>query len=209
MDLVCHGVPSPLVWKKYVNWQERNREKCLRVDFRNKIEFGWRDHVETLWLEKKNGKVRKMHSRVYTTLYYGHWMLRPCCYKCPYKSQMHPGDITIADFWEIDRAVPGFNDNKGVSLVLINNSHGEEAFERVKNSVEYRKTRMEDCIKPTMLRSAEIPENRTQFWNDFHNRAFTFVARKYGGYGLIQAIKKEVLHTRDKIEYQLKKRLGL
>ena len=71
-------------------------------------------------------------SRVFKELFYGHTVLRPSCYECPYKSVMHPGDITIADYWGIEKAAPEFDDNKGVSLVLVNNEAGEEAFEKVK-----------------------------------------------------------------------------
>ena len=49
---------------------------------------------------------------------------------------MHPADITIADFWKIDSAIPGFNDDKGVSLVLINNEKGEKVFDLIKNQAE-------------------------------------------------------------------------
>lgn len=54
--------------------------------------------------------------------------MRPSCYSCPYKDINHPGDITIADYWGIDNAAPGFNDDKGVSLVLINSDEGKNFF---------------------------------------------------------------------------------
>ena len=53
VDIVCHGVSSPLVWEKYLRWQEQKNhgKKVIKVDFRNKNQFGWRDHVETLWFD--------------------------------------------------------------------------------------------------------------------------------------------------------------
>ena len=93
-----------------------------------KKDFGWHDHVETLCFE--NGRVTS--SQVFKELFYGHTVLRPSCYECPYKSVIHPGDITIADYWGIEKAAPEFDDNKGVSLVLVNNEAGEKIFEKVK-----------------------------------------------------------------------------
>ena len=116
-----------------MKWQEeKNSSKVVAVDFRNKKDYGWRAHVESLYLE--NGK--QVDSRVFTTFFYGHLILRPCCYRCPYKDIIHPGDITIADYWGIDKAAPGFNDNNGVSLVMINNDKGKEWCDSSKNDLE-------------------------------------------------------------------------
>ena len=129
VDIVCHGVPSPKVWKEYLYWQEKkHKSKIVKVDFRNKKDYGWRAHKETLICE--NGK--SVDSTVFTTLFYGHGILRPSCYECPYKSVMHPGDITIADYWGIEKAAPEFDDNKGVSLVLVNSEMGALILNSVK-----------------------------------------------------------------------------
>lgn len=95
VDIVCHGVPSPVVWKEYIKWQEsKTKNTVVGIDFRNKRDFGWREHVETL--ELSNGK--SVSSTVFTKIFYGHAAIRPCCYECLFKSIMHPGDITIADY---------------------------------------------------------------------------------------------------------------
>ena len=121
------------IWEAYLRWQEHKmHSKVASVDFRNKKDFGWHDHVETLCFE--NGK--STSSRVFKELFYGHTVLRPSCYECPYKSIMHPGDITIADYWGIEKAAPEFDDNKGVSLVLVNNEAGEKIFEKVKKETD-------------------------------------------------------------------------
>lgn len=186
VDIVCHGVPSPKVWEEYLKWQEDNNGgKCISVDFRNKRDFGWDSHVETLTFD--NGK--RIHGKVFTTLFYGHHILRPCCCQCPYKTIIHPGDITIADYWGIDRAAPGFNDNKGVSLVLINNEVGKKIFEDIENSVQYQECRIEDSMQPPLIKPFEKTRKREQFWQDFNKRNFVYIAKKYGGYGIKNRIK--------------------
>ena len=111
-------------------------------------------------------------------------MLRPSCYECPYKSVIHPGDITIADYWGIEKAAPEFDDNKGVSLVLVNNEAGEKIFEKVKKRLIWKQTKLEDSMQPPLKAPFSKPDNREQFWSDFENKSFEYVAKKYGGIGL-------------------------
>lgn len=187
VDIVCHGVPSSKVWKKYLAWQEKKADaKVKSVDFRNKADFGWRDHIETLWFE--NGQ--KVNSKVFTTLFYGHTILRPSCYECPFKSVMHPGDITIADYWGIEKAAPEFDDNKGVSLVLVNNDKGAKIFETVKEQIKWKQTKLEDSLQPPLKAPFSEPKNRKTFWTDFENKDFDYIAKKYGGIGTINMVKR-------------------
>lgn len=172
IDIVCHGVSSPLVWKKYLEWQGN----VSSVDFRNKSKYGWRDYVETLIIDNK-----MVDSRIWTTIFYGHNVLRPACYECPYKSIHHPGDITIADYWGIEKAAPEFDDNKGVSLVLLNTGKGVAWFERVKDVITWKETKIENSMQPPLIAPLPKPGNRGQFWKDFRKRDFAYIAKVYGG----------------------------
>lgn len=62
-------------------------------------------------------------------------------FECPYKSVVHPGDNTIADYWEIEKDVSEYDDNEGVSLVLLNNEGGEKLFEVVKVHLIWQETK--------------------------------------------------------------------
>ena len=198
IDIVCHGVPSPLVWKKYLEWQEKKHGTCIAVDFRNKKDFGWAAHVESLVMKQKDKDTVKIDSSVFTKIFYEHSVLRPSCYHCPYKSIHHPGDITIADYWGIDEAAPGFNDNKGVSLVLVNNESGIAMFEQVKNDITWQKTKIEDSLQPPLVKPFEQPKKREEFWQDFQNSKFDKVAKKYGGLGIWNKIKRKLVRIKKK-----------
>lgn len=189
VDIICHGVPSPLIWKKYIRWQTKRRHGRLSaVDFRNKIDFGWRSHVETLTMADG----RKINSRIFATLFYGHNALRPSCHVCPYKSVMHPGDITIGDYWGIEKAVPEFDDNKGVSIVLINSATGEAAFEAVKEYVYWKSTKIEDSMQEPLKAPFPKPAKRDLFWEDFRKKDFRYIAGKYGGNSLKSKIRRRL-----------------
>ena len=91
---------------------------------------------------------------------------------------------TIADYWGIEKAAPEFDDNKGVSLVLVNNEAGEKAFEKAKKTLIWKQTKLEDSLQPPLSAPFPKPENREQFWSDFENKSFEYIAKKYGGIGL-------------------------
>lgn len=192
LDIVCHGVPSPKVWMDYLKWWEQKKGKIDTVDFRNKKRYGWADHVESIYFASGRSK----DSRIFTTLFYGHNCLRPSCYECPYKQLSHPGDITIADYWGIGKAAPGFSDNKGVSLVLVNSEKGAKAFDLAKESLIWKETRIEDSMQPPLKGPFKKPESREQFWNDYKRLGFQKIAEKYGRLsfkGRLQNLKRYLI----------------
>lgn len=184
IDIVCHGVPSKKVWQKYLDWIAKGN-KIMGVDFRNKKDFGWAAHVLSIKTTEK-----QINDKTFVNLFYGHNILRPSCYECPYKSIYHPGDITIADYWGIDIAAPGFNDNKGVSLVLVNTPKGEQYFEKAKNVIEWKETRIKDSMQPPLKAPFPKPKEREIFWEDFRDKDFSYIAKKYG------TVKKDPLWVR-------------
>ena len=181
MDIVCHGVPSPLIWKEYLQLYERKiHGKCISVDFRNKKDFGWKEHIETMTFRTNlRGRPRTIHSNLFRKLFLRDVILRPACYHCPYKSVHHPGDLTIADYWGIEKAAPEFDDDKGVSLVLINNEKAEELFRAILPLLTVRMTRIEDSLQPALKAPFPEPADRQNFWNDYKSLSFEKVLTKY------------------------------
>lgn len=173
----------------------KNNARVVSVDFRNKKDFGWRDHIETVTFD--NGK--SVSSEIFKTLFYGHNILRPSCYECPYKSTMHPGDITIADYWGIENAAPEFDDNKGVSLVLVNNQKGEHIFENIQESLTWKATRIEDSMQPPLVSPFPEPKERKQFWDDFYNLNFGKITKRYGGADIKNTIKSKLRMIKRKL----------
>jgi len=185
-DLICHGTPSPKLFKDYIEYLEKkHNDRISSFEFRNKKLFGWKDHRESYIVKDKT-----FSSKVYTNLFYEHSALRPSCYNCKYTNMVRPSDITLADFWGVDEIIKDFNDNKGVSLVFLNTIKGERLFDEVKEDIIYK-----DCtglsFKHSRLKEpVKKPKHREIFWIDYHNKGFKFITKKYGGYGIKQLIKK-------------------
>ena len=179
VDIVCHGVPSPLVWSDYLSWEsDKAGSEPEEVLCRNKKRYGWKSHVVSIRF--KNG--RKVNSLVFPRLFYGHRIIRPACYQCPYKSIHHPGDITIADFWADEQAVPGFRDEKGVSLILTNNERGARYLEECEKYLVLREAKLEECMQKPLQGPYDPPGDRAQFWQQYASEDFEKIAVRYTDY---------------------------
>lgn len=125
MDLICHGVPSPKLFQNYISWLEaKNHETILYYNFRDKSS-GW-----GLGYKTKTKTKTKTNSAVLDPYYY-HFLqgniYRECCYRCNYCTRERVGDITVGDYWGIEKEHPEFYSTKGVSLALINTQKGMSA----------------------------------------------------------------------------------
>ena len=186
LDIVCHGVPSPLIWEKYKEYMvTKYPGKIDQVDFRNKKKYGWRAHVETLSINK-----RMYDTEYYKDLFYGHCSLRPSCYVCPYKNLVHDTELTIADLWGVEKCAPELDDNRGVSLVLINNDKGRTVFNKVKTNLIVKKSELTECLQPPLVHPFPEPENRCQFWQDLNTKSFEYILTHYtSNYGWKSSVK--------------------
>ena len=175
-DMVCHGVPSPGIWRDYLAMLEKNHgKKILSASFRDK-DLGWEEHCESVLLE---GEEKKRFLRDYTDLFYQHIMLRPSCAACPFTNTRRPGDLTMADFWGIEKHDPAFNDNRGVSLVLVNSPAGAAVFEEARRDFDCFEAHVKDCMQPTLFKPSAPSPRREQFWQDYQVMPFDQLMKKY------------------------------
>lgn len=129
IDLICHGVPSPLLFEKYIQWMSLHFSKIVEYDFRDKS-AGWGLGYKYKTVDKSKAKPGVLDP------YYYHFLkgntYRECCYKCKYTKPDRIADITIGDYWGIEKEHPGFYSNKGVSCILLNSKKGELLFEKIR-----------------------------------------------------------------------------
>ena len=130
-DLICHGVPSLKVYKRYLSDCYPGK-KVVGIDFRNKASFGWSSNMTvyfddgTRYLERAGtDPFFRAFSRVLDT--------RPSCAGCRYTTFPRQGDISIGDFWGVEKINRELNDRRGTSLVLVNSSKGQEMLEATQN----------------------------------------------------------------------------
>ena len=178
VDIVCHGVPAPYFWRDYLSYIEQKQGmKAISVNFRDKTKSGWASHKESFTFD--NGV-----TYAYTYTFYQNIMFRHSCGVCHFANYQRPSDITIADFWGWERVDSIFNeDNKGVSLVLLNSVKGRNLFQQVKDKLNYIKTDMEHCMQPNLQHPTAIHPKRDAFERDYMKYGFVYVGKKYGDLG--------------------------
>lgn len=135
IDIICHGVTSPLMYREYVKWLEKKvNTKILSYNFRSKNR-GWGLFYTYTYTSK--GKIKEISKPMYVDPYYQVFLngdaYRECCYRCKYASLERITDISIGDYWGIEEEHPSFFSSKGVSSVLINTKKGSELFNVVKS----------------------------------------------------------------------------
>lgn len=201
VDIVCHGVPSPLILKDYLQYLgEKYQGDVKKFNFRNKRKYGWQSHIETFSV---NGK--EYQSGQYTRLFYSHYTMRPACFCCPYKQVVHRSDLTIADCWGVDRAAEGYNDNKGTSLILVQTSLGEEIFEKMRSKIKTIQVDLNLCMQEALQKPWKEPAGRKKFWADYHTEQFEWIIKRYGVEPIPERLKNSVLRALRKTRNMLRK----
>ena len=179
-DIICHGVPSPLVWKKYLSYRKKlDKNSPVRINFRQKDD-GW--NLYSLLLQYNNSEYKTNHDDdLFMKAFLLNACLRDSCYNCSSKSRNRRSDITLADFWGIDKVLPELNDDKGTSLVIVNTEKGSRLFEIIKDKVIWKETNFEESIKynPSMYKSVDLPKYRNDFFSNIDNVEFNELVKKY------------------------------
>ncbi|MCD8369898.1 MAG: polysaccharide pyruvyl transferase family protein [Clostridiales bacterium] len=134
IELICHGVPSPAVFHKYLhdNFGEREISEIL---FRDKKVYGW---STTTTVRFKSGNPYRKNERMapYLQAFLPCMILRKSCSVCPFSRRPRQADLSIGDFWGIDRKDKTWNDRRGTELVLLNNERGRRLWEDMKPSFQ-------------------------------------------------------------------------
>lgn len=168
MDFICHGVPSPSIWERYVKLRESQAGSTMtQAAFRDKRN-GWKSYE--LSLEFANGSTyHQNHSKdPFVRSFLWDFTLRPSCYQCRFKKWNRVSDITAADFWGIDQMLPQMADDRGTSLVLIHSEKGEKSFQKLIVKMQCQQVDAQQAIayNPSMVHSAKRPEMRNEFFTE-------------------------------------------
>lgn len=235
VDVICHGTPSPMVWQDYIKtiWRPKgadagentvlfslNENPSIEgISFRDK-KLGWRKYGFVVRYSDDQRKSEKfglssveakseiwesLHDNVYMQGFLNNLYLRPSCHHCRVKSGRCESDITLGDFWGVWDVYPDLNDDKGISLVLVNSSKGEDVLVSINASLY--DINYEDALKcnPCLERSVQETKYRKMFWSSYSSDTVTdnirnvvnamrpsFIRRLYG---LIMFFASKIYHS--------------
>ena len=197
LDIICHGTPSPKLWREYAKYQEKKHGKLESVNFRCKddswIDFGIKENQ--IYISKDTDPFMCMFLRNYC--------LRPACYDCHAK-HYKKSDMTIADFWGIENVAPEMNDGRGTSLVITRTEKGQELFDSIKSELKWKEVSYEDGVKgnPSEYSSVARPQQRETFFEDLDQLPFEEMEKKYAAdikVSLARKVMRKIKRTINKI----------
>lgn len=166
VDVLCHGVPTPTLWKNYLSEQNRAFKMPVRqISFRDKSQ-GWKKY-QMAWKVEGGEIYRQPASRnPYMRLFLSNICLRPSCYDCHFKGFPRVSDLTLGDCWGVEQHSPEMDDDKGTSVVIVNTEKGNTLREKIAGRCVWKEEKLDVLLPPTAdsRKSVQPHPNRRRFF---------------------------------------------
>ncbi|MCI8940328.1 MAG: adenylyltransferase/cytidyltransferase family protein [Dorea sp.] len=200
VEVVCHGVPISEAYRKYIQEKsEKHHSRMRRIDFRDK-RYGWKKNTTCEIYE--NGEEEACLTKVHPhhSAYVKGINVEAGCGKCPYAKLPRAADIALADFWQYHGALAENNKNRGLSLVVIKDSKGNELWENIKEEIYLdkvsQKVASESCRH--LEHAPRVHVNQEAFQKMIKETSFETASGLCMGFGdVIPFSKLRIMHTED------------
>ena len=211
VDLVCHGVPSQLLFSEYLEWLGRkNGGKIIYYGFRDKDAGGWSCGGKFKTKTKTKTKTNEASCDPYYASFLRGETYRLSCYECPFAHTARVGDLTICDFWGVEQFYPEIDTSRGVSGIIVNSEKGKALLAKCADSLAMRRISLDELRKQNtnLNRPTPMPEKRRTVYADCLVDG-KFVANVEYGSPLMFYLKRKVSeYMPKKLKKLMKKVLG-
>lgn len=162
VDLVCYGVPSPWIWQKYLKELEKKYHgEVSDFCFRDKREG---DNGHTVSMKAGDREYSySLDQDLFCKIYFHNYILRPSCHSCGFCTVERESDITIGDFWGLERVNPDMEDGMGTSLMILRNEKAYNIWKTVENDFRYFQCEKEDILQPRLCGPTPQADRRGEF----------------------------------------------
>ena len=180
-DLVCHGAPSPLVWRRYIQCREEEASASMSRIFLRYKKYSWKAYFVQFEFSNNTEYEQIFSKDLFMKGFLANLYLRPSCYNCHSKTLKRNSDITLADFWGINRIYPEFDDDKGTSLVFVNSEKGSCLFEKIIPELMYKRVDILAAVKanPSAYKSVAMHPKRKSFFKKIDKMTIDKLIKKY------------------------------
>ena len=182
-DLICHSIPSPYIWEAYKTLLEKeNTGKLTHVQFRSKKD-GWsRANSNKGFLFSLDGEtVLREDDRFYELFFKVKAITRPSCSSCRFTDVQRASDVTVADYWGIEKYQPEWFDSLGVSLVMVSSEQGAALLKQCREDLLFEERPAAESLQEQqrLSRPGALPPERERFWEDFRQFGLAYVLKNY------------------------------
>lgn len=182
-ETACHGVPSPKVWQMFLGFlKKKHNSEIKAVSFRDKA-TGWNSSSMRINFENGSQYVDQVNNETFLIGCWKSIINRRSCFDCKFRINNTKADITLADFWGIDKQSDSdFTDNKGVSLIIMHSDAGERAMQQIAGELCMKQRNLDEAVKynPRLISSVVEPAGRSNFFEDMRaGHDFSRLRKKY------------------------------
>lgn len=173
VEVVCHAVPSPLVWRKYLEkrvseaygGKKAGLKQILRIFSRSK-NCSWKRYATSLSFANEVAYLRTFSEDSFMRAFLAELCNRPSCHDCKMRGLRSGADLSIADYWNVHTRFPDMDDDKGTSLILINTVKGEKLLERIATQIDKCKSDFAHATatNPAIVKSSSTNNKRAFFF---------------------------------------------
>ncbi len=182
-DLICHSIPSPLIWEAYKKLLEREQgAKLIAVQFRSKKD-GWsraNSNKGFLFRTESDSQLQE-DDRFYHLFFKVGAITRLSCSACRFTDLQRASDLTIADYWGIEKYSPQWFDPLGVSLIMLNSTKGADLFAQCKEDLFSEERAKEESLseQKRLREPMQLPPERSRFWQEYKQFGFAYINEKW------------------------------
>ena len=183
LDVLCHGVPSQKLFDEYINYLEKKHGgRLTEIVFRDKERNGW--SITQRYKIEKNRKENTYYLDRHLSEYFSGFLRnmtqRESCYACPFTTVEREGDITLADFWGVDKVRPELFFANGTSLLFVNSKSGDILIQGIVNNIEIAEVDINDAIKQNVnfVSPPERHPQRSTVYADVFSKGFKTIGKK-------------------------------
>lgn len=205
VDLICYGIPSPMVWQKYLQTLRENRN-VKAVNFRDK-RTSFKAYSLSAAFDDGSEYVGSKDKDLFLKGFVKNVFLRPSCYACGFKGIDRPSDITLADFWGIGQVMPDMDDDKGISCVMVHSQKGDALWQSVVGQTVSQEAPVDAVEKynEAAVQSVNRPQQRDAVFLDMQNMPFEKLMKRYCEDSLEQKANKQIRRVGAKVKRMLKR----
>lgn len=207
-SFICHGVPSPKVWKNYLKEIEKTHGKIKRFSFRDKT-IGWSNYSLKFIFDNDDDLIIPHCEAPFINLFLKNACLRLSCHNCMYKNnKAHSlSDITLADWWGMDKSILPDAGDDGASIIIVNTPKGEKLFQQISHDLIFEKADYSStiCKNPSYFQASEPSEKRNKVFQHLDTMSIDKIAKKYVSPSLWHKIKRHAVS----VIYHVSSRIGV
>lgn len=182
VDVVCRAVPSPMIFRKYVEHQEKAlKDKVRNVCFRDK-HYGYKYSTVNVITDRNQGNYHQgVESDPWLRAFFSNICDRPSCHNCQFRNRYRSSDFTIWDCFHVGRFSKELDNDKGATRVLVHTEKGQMVFKEICSDFRFVEAKPEELIAGTMeMEKSPIPnEKRSVFLQDAAALSGTELFDKY------------------------------